>query len=69
MERFRIIHAELFTCFELVRRFGPFDTKPAIVLYNVWKFSACLPEPLMVRWTVRKFRNCDSELVVVQYIA
>ena len=52
MERFRIIHAELFTCFEVVRRFGAFDTKPAIVLYTVWKFSACLPEPLMVRWTV-----------------
>ena len=35
MEKFRIIHAELFMSLETIRRFGFFNSKLTLVLYTI----------------------------------
>ena len=65
-KKFRIIHAELFTSLEAIRRFGFFDTKPTLLLFTAWRFNAYLPESLIVLYITKGFCLFPTKLLIIQ---
>ena len=66
MKKFRILHAELLTSLEAIRRFGFFNTKLTLVLYNAWRFDVCFLEPFIAPYITRRFCLFSTKLQIVQ---